>query len=218
MNNPRVEGILGHLTISQLWTVLGGDLPKRARAKAFWRPKADGLNISLSDEKGVWFDHAKGEGGGLLDLVEHIKGCSRAEALRWLADLAGVPLEDRPLTATEKRDYARAKCEARPLAQAALWWWQARLSELEDLKREAVRPDGMDVEALAQAAQEAYRLQDLSAAEVVQVYMLMKRTDPLGTGQLVHIGEIWERACRAVIRAIIAKIEREQREAQRVAT
>jgi hypothetical protein len=216
MNGDRANQILSRVTISQVWCALGGDPPKRGRASAFWRVTRD-LNVSLNDAKGAWFDHARGEGGGILDLVSHVRGCDRKEALHWVADLAGVPLEDGPLTPTEKRDYARARSQARPLAQAALWWWQARLSELEDLKRAAVRPDGMDVDRLAATAQEAYRLQDLSAGEVVGLYMLMKRADPLGTGQLVHVGETWERACRAVIRAVIAKTEREQQEAQRVA-
>lgn len=216
MTSDRVSEILSHVTVTRVWCGLGGPPPCRGRAPAWWR-NSQTLNISLSDAKGAWYDFARDEGGGILDLVQHVRGCERREALRWLAGLAGVPLEDRPLTATEKRNYAQAKREAAPLARAALWWWQARLSELEDLKRGAARPEGMDIEALAAAAQEAYRLQDLSAGEVVQTHLHMKRADPHGTGQLVRIGETWERACRAVLRAVIAKIEREQQGANCVA-
>jgi hypothetical protein len=72
------------------------------RAPAIWRA-GDGFNVSMDDARGLWHDFTTGEGGGVPDLVGRIRGSSRADALRWSADLAGVPIEDEPLPA-EKRD------------------------------------------------------------------------------------------------------------------
>jgi hypothetical protein len=65
-------------------------------------------------------------GGGVLDLVQHIIGCGRGAALRWLADFFGLPLDDRPITATERRQYARRNAHAGREARA-LVAWKARL-------------------------------------------------------------------------------------------
>jgi hypothetical protein len=198
----RVDEILAHVNISSVWCALGGHTPNHGRAPAFWRKTRD-PNVSLNDAKGTWFDFARGEGGGILDLVEHVRGCSRSEAVQWLADLAGIPLDEHPLTQPEKRDWARAKRQAVPLARMALSWWQARLSELEDLKRKAFDGGGLDVECLRVAAPELLRLENLCADAVVAEYMTLRRIDPAGTRELVRIGETWERVCKAVVMAVL---------------
>jgi hypothetical protein len=60
--------IVTRARITEVWAALGGGEIRRGRGRAFWR---DGqrFNISLSDDKGAYFDHARGEGGGILDLV-----------------------------------------------------------------------------------------------------------------------------------------------------
>ena len=62
------------------------------RCQAKWRPKADGWNVSLNDDKNCWLDHVAVEGGGVLDLIIRVRDCSRLEALQWLSYLVGVPL------------------------------------------------------------------------------------------------------------------------------
>ncbi len=57
---------LSGIRISEVWLALGGSAPRRGRARAFWRPKADGLNVSLSDKRGGWFDFRDSIGGGVL--------------------------------------------------------------------------------------------------------------------------------------------------------
>ena len=98
--------ICGAVAITAVWRALGGGELRRGRGRAFWRD-GDGLNISLSDTKGTWYDHRDGIGGGVLDLVLHVRGGNRQGALRWLADSFGLPLEDRPLTPAERRQYSR---------------------------------------------------------------------------------------------------------------
>jgi hypothetical protein len=50
------------------------------------------LAIEISGAKtGTWFDHEHKTGGGLLDLIERERKCSRADALTWLSSI-GVEL------------------------------------------------------------------------------------------------------------------------------
>jgi hypothetical protein len=105
--------------ITEVWSALGGGPLKKNRGKAFWRD-GDGWNISLSNTKQTWRDFAAGAGGGVLDLIQLVRQCSRQDALRWLADYAGIPLVDRPLSPEEKRAYAEARgAEERDLREAA---------------------------------------------------------------------------------------------------
>ena len=51
-----------------------------------------------------------------------ICGGSRQDALRWLADFAGLPLENRLLSATQRADWARQhRLIKRELPRARLW-------------------------------------------------------------------------------------------------
>jgi hypothetical protein len=204
MTTDRLPEILGRARISEVWAALGGGRLRGGRAPAFWRKTRD-ANVTLDDQKGVYFDHARGEGGGTLDLVQKARGCDRQGALKWLAGLAGVRLDDRPMAEPERRAYAQARREARPLAAAALHWWQARLSELEDLKREAFHAEGVDIDKLAVAARELYRMQGLSPDAVLERYIRAGATDPHGTRELVRLGETWECACKAVILACLTR-------------
>ncbi|HKD07679.1 MAG TPA: hypothetical protein VKB79_17395 [Bryobacteraceae bacterium] len=77
--------------ISEVWRMLGGPPLRHGRGRAFWRD-GNGLNVAIDDEKGVWMDHADGVGGGILDLISRVRGGSRSDALRWLADASGVTL------------------------------------------------------------------------------------------------------------------------------
>ena len=74
-------------------------------------------------------------GGGIIDLVVLIHGCDRQAALRWLAELAGVPL-DRPLSQAERVQYRR-RCEiARVEAVALVDWRYERLCDIRLMKRD----------------------------------------------------------------------------------
>jgi hypothetical protein len=109
--------IVGAITITQVWQALGGDPPKRGRARAFWRDGDNRGAVSLSDEKACWHDFVTGDGGGVLGLISLVQGCNRGTALRWLSDLVGLPLNDHPFTQAERRAYARRCAEAEQLAR-----------------------------------------------------------------------------------------------------
>jgi hypothetical protein len=122
--------------ITEVWTSLGGPPTKRGRACAFFRDGDNPFAVSLNDEKGAWFDFRDNVGGGVLDLVQRVRGCDRGAALRWLAELNGITLDDHPLSPAERREYARRCAEASGLAA-----WKERL--VEALKRERERGWGI---------------------------------------------------------------------------
>ncbi|MBM3744856.1 MAG: hypothetical protein FJW34_03545 [Acidobacteria bacterium] len=149
---------------------------------------------------------ADGEGGNVL--VHCFGGCEQARVIDALRMKGLWPERERPAwTAAQRRDYARARREAKPLAQAALWWWRARLSELEDLKRECFHAGGVDLDRLIVVAPALLRLQNLSADGIVVEYLRARDADPHAARGLVRIGQAWERACKAVILACLTKRE-----------
>ncbi len=107
--------IVTAVTISQVFVALGGDPPKRGRARAFYRNGDNAQAVSLDDAKGCWFDHRDGVGGGMLDLIQRVLGCDRADALRWLSIVTGTPLADRSLTdrpaSSRERQALARRCE-----------------------------------------------------------------------------------------------------------
>jgi hypothetical protein len=108
--------------ISTVFAWLGGDPPKRGRARAFWRDGDNQQAVSLSDAKAAWFDHRDNVGGGVIDLVQHVRGGSRQDALRWLASMTGIAIDDQPLKRHDRTDWwneQRIKREAFYFASAA---------------------------------------------------------------------------------------------------
>jgi hypothetical protein len=127
-----VAEIIGGRPVSEVWVALGGNAPKRGRARAFYREGDNPFAVSLNDSKGCWFDHRDGVGGGVLDLIQQVRGCDRRSALCWLAELNGLRLDDHPLTASGRREYGRKVAEASDLAA-----WRAGL--IDAMKRERNR-------------------------------------------------------------------------------
>jgi hypothetical protein len=78
--------------------------------------------VSMDDARNVWHDFTTGEGGRMLDLVVRIRGGSRQDALKWVAEFAGHPLKERPLSASERARWGtrQRKIEAE-LPKARLW-------------------------------------------------------------------------------------------------
>ena len=116
--------IIQHVSITRVYDQLHAEhappgTPARkpnpkARGIGFWR-LGDGENIKLDDHTGTYFDFARGEGGGILALIQKVRECSKQEALRWLADMAGIPFS------TDRR---RRQDTAPIWMQAKVWGWQ----------------------------------------------------------------------------------------------
>jgi hypothetical protein len=118
----NIDHIIFSQPISAIWTALGGDAPRRGRVRAFYRKGDNPDAVSLNDEKGCWHDFVTEDGGGVLDLVQHVRGCTRGEAVRWLAELHGLPLDGDSLSKAERTRYARARRRAPALAQDLADW------------------------------------------------------------------------------------------------
>ena len=122
--------VIGAASICEVWEALGGGPLRFGRGNAFWRG-GDGYNVALDDAKGAWYDFAKNEGGGILDLVQKVTNCNRRQALGWLADSRGLPLDDYRFTQSERDDWAQRRRRAERAADE-LALWRARL--LADLR------------------------------------------------------------------------------------
>jgi hypothetical protein len=192
--------------ITQVWHWLGGREIRKNRSQAFWR-SGDGWSVSLSDDRGAWFDHRDGIGGGVLDLIQHVRGGSRADALHWLADSGGVPLNNRPLSPPDRRRYAQARRDAPELGRVALLWWIERRRELEEYKAEALERG--DLAALIEPAREHHLLGLLGAEGIVRAYLRAAGEQPEHTAALVGDGERWAQWSAAAIAALIAQWARE---------
>ena len=87
-------------------------------------------SLSVDLDRGVWFDHEAGVGGGTIALVEHMRGCGRSEALSWLRDGGHLPRDGgqprpgvrRPQAASRPREASPSSSapDARERARAAL--------------------------------------------------------------------------------------------------
>ena len=130
MATPR--DIIDQASIVSVWAAVGGGPLRHGRGKAFWRD-GDGSNVVLDDDRGVWFDHAHGTGGGVLMLIETVLGCDRRAAIKWLANHQNVNLDDhRALTHDERRRYAQRHSHAKSAAVDLATWRKNTLQRLRD--------------------------------------------------------------------------------------
>ena len=108
--------VIAATKISQAYEALTGERPRQAgagryRARAVWRDGV-GFNVALDDSSGGWYDFVAGEGGGVLDLVQLVRGGTRQEALKFVAGIAGITLDDNPLSLAERERYRLQKAIA----------------------------------------------------------------------------------------------------------
>ena len=203
--------LISQVRLSDVYTALIGTKPRRtgrntSRGPATWRG-GEGFNVALDDSRGTWYDHVTGDHGGVLALIQRVRCCTRSEALRWLSDSFGLPLDNKPMSRAERERYKRACDDAIPLARSAWLWYQERLADLDDLKCSAVdlQAGTMDVDLLATAAQEHHRLSGLDAVGVVREYVHAQRQNPDDTAALVAVGRHWSHWVEAAVVLLIEK-------------
>jgi len=99
--------------IADVWLALGGGKLQHNRGRAWWRG-GDGPNVAIYPDQGRWCDFTAGTGGDVVKLVRTVRQCSFADAVKWLAEFAGVdigptcPIYHRPDTGwLRDRDDAR---------------------------------------------------------------------------------------------------------------
>jgi hypothetical protein len=182
------------------------------RAPAPWRDTSD-CNLSLHDGKGTWYDFAAGEGGGVLDLVARVRGCNRADALHWCAELAGLPIENKSLSAEDRKRWARKRHQLeRDLPVGRLWrravialGWEA-LDALKSALFDAAAPMRPEIGEVAQWTRQLATWQRLDDAALMEEYHWWRQHHPGITAALVRAAEQWEQTERRAIQRYLKLI------------
>jgi hypothetical protein len=196
--------IIASTNITNVWLGLGGDPPKRGRARAFYRDGNNQQAVSLDDSKGAWFDYRDNTGGGVMDLIQRVLGCDRAGALRWLSSFTGLPLGDRPASRAERR----ALMDRREREQREM-----RAAECFRIAAASIAEQTLD--ELPEAVPERYvptqLLLDLRAAQgsaLLAIYRDFRAREPRVTAAVVYAGErAWQRLCTRLARFVAAGME-----------
>jgi hypothetical protein len=128
-SNHAAAHVVSAVRISDIYQALTGVTPKRIgrdryRGPAPWRD-GNGLNVAMDDSKNVFHDFVDDSGGGVLDLVVRVQGGSRADALRWVADCAGISVDDRPLSSADRQRWARERAQVELIRAEAAYFADA---------------------------------------------------------------------------------------------
>jgi len=200
--------IVRSTTITAVWVGLGGDPPVHNRARAFYRNGDNPEAVLLNDAKGRWFDYRDNIGGGVLDLVQMVRGGTRQEALRWVAAFIGIDMEEKSLSPHKRRVFAWLKSDAEDLARECAWWMGAYSVALESAKAEALEKE--DMVTLARAARELYWLQSSQPSAILSRYLKARKDSPDEVASLVEEGRKDEEDAVLITAAIVMMLEKRQ--------
>ncbi len=199
-----VTDMIAGVHISDVAMALGIQLDRtKRRGVASWR-RGRNFSVSFNDSKNYWHDFVTGEGGGMLALVQRVHGGERADALRWVADFAGVILDDRPASRVDRRAFAeRRERDERDMRAAEFFRIAAEsmaehvLAELPEAVLERFRP-----------TQFLLNLRGAQGAALLAFYRNYRDREPRLTAALVFAGErAWNRLCVRLARFIVASTE-----------
>jgi hypothetical protein len=197
--------IVSSVRISEVWRALGGGQLRHGRGQAWWRD-GDGFSIALRDDRNVWHDKRDNGGGGVLDLIALVRGGSRQDALRWLAEFAGLPLDDRPMSLAERNEWAqRKRLVERDLPRARYWRRAAValgeevLDRLKDGLFDPVAANRPDIGELQEWTARLELWQRIDGAALVAEYRDWVEQDPRTTAGLVITARLLETAERRAI-------------------
>ena len=197
--------VIGAVSILDVWRELGGSELRRSRGRAFWR-NGDGFNVGLDSTRGIWRDFATNEGGGILRLVQTVRGCSKGEAFQWVAGLAGVALV--PSSPDRRRRYAQTRRDAAEIAKLAGWWLESRCQELEKLKGASNGDHGVwDEATLAAASGELFRLHQMGPSRVIAEFSRACQTESARTRELIQAGRAHQRQMDEIFGRIVRTLE-----------
>jgi hypothetical protein len=210
--------VIAAVKISSVYEALTGERPRatgagKYRARAIWRD-GDGFNISLDDSRNVWNDFVAGEGGGVLDLVQLVRGGTRQEALRWVADFGGTPLEERSFSPAERAEWVKARQDLERDLPDARFWKRASINLTEDLLTtlkaalfdSTVAPPGAN--QIYDIEQMLSRLRRIDGAELVTEYRDWRDRYPGMTAAMVRAAKEKERAEEKMLRAFLRQNDR----------
>jgi hypothetical protein len=206
--------ILSRCRISEVYQALTGIEPRRTgrdswRASAPWRGGDGKASVSGDDSRGVFHDFVTDEGGGLLDLVGLIRGCSRQDALKWLAEFVGVPLDDAPLSAAVRVQWVAEKQRCERALPDARYWRRAAIDMSEELLTtlKAALFDGpsekVDFDGIRDTTLQLARLRRIDGAELVAEFRRWMENDPRLTCAMVQAARTRETSERRAVQAYL---------------
>jgi hypothetical protein len=201
------------VNITKVFENLGGTL-KHGRGQAFWR-KGEGFNVALHDGKGVWFDHATNQGGGVLDLIVTARGGSRQDALVWLSAAFGLPLADqqRPRTREQcaavrrqqrvERETLRLLPAAQRFRRAARLLGDESLAELKTSLSDTCSGRAADIRAIRDGTRFDARLAGLGSLTLAEEYGWWLEHEPELTRALVALADALAHAERQALESYL---------------
>jgi hypothetical protein len=128
LNKTNIAEIKRRALVTDVWAALGGPPIRNRRSRAWWRD-GDKPSVAIYADEGRWRDWAANAHGDVIDLVRLVRQCSFADAVRWLADFAGIDISADPVRRNYKpdtgwradlRDATYWAMAAKPLAEMAL--------------------------------------------------------------------------------------------------
>jgi DNA primase len=137
----------------------------------------------VNDQKMAWFDHSAGKNGNIFDFVMETEGLSFPEAVKRLAQEAGLAL---PRVSPEADSEEQARANLHEVLALAASYFSARLSSSQGEKARAyLAARGLDAGLHAQfglgyALSEKYALRDHLAAKGIPVQAMIE------AGLLIH--------------------------------
>ncbi len=138
---------LGIHNFSSVVNKLGFDV-KRGRAACQICGAHNPTTCKFNFDRGAFHCFRCDVRGGVLDLVEGVIGCSRSEALRWLAGCLGVTLRGQ-FSRTERVRYARSRATAAATAEDVADSRERMLTSLREARNDFYRDERL-VSAIAQ--------------------------------------------------------------------
>lgn len=206
--------VLSRVRISGVYQVLTGIRPRRTgrdtwRGPATWRGGDHPGAVALDDQRGCWYDHVTGTGGGVLDLVQRANGLSRTDALQYLAQAAGAVLDDRRASREQRRAIAAQRGAAEKAAEDIERWRDALILELD--RRKLVAVETGEDEALTRAACLQYRLTNGQPEVIVREYLHARRTDPAEVARFIAAGREHQAESRRIASQVVLLLAAEVR-------
>jgi hypothetical protein len=202
-----VQDLIAQARISEVYYHLTNQNPRpsgasKFRARATWRG-GDGYSVALNDNENVWYDHAAGAGGGVLDLIMAAQGGTRQEALGWLADFLGVELDSTEFSTDARATWRAREAEVRSLLPVSRLWRGVIESLTEELLDAMKAPlsdpanptlKGFDAAGVYSTERLLGYLRRLDGASLVDEFKLWVELAPELTTNLILVAGERERA------------------------
>jgi DNA primase len=130
--------ILDRVSMPELLNALGFSPARANRTRCILHKGDSPTTFSINPNKGTWYCFKCNEGGGKLRLVERALGLDRKAALRWLGDLAGVPVGG-SWSDQERREWAKRRKMAEIEARHLVAWRNGLMEALREARNTHLR-------------------------------------------------------------------------------